>query len=526
MGGLRYLYLTSMKNRIKRALHKPVTYVYLLIGIFYIGFLASALGPMLTQWGMDTPKGLVFILSFVCCFFTPAGLASYAKRKGMLFRPSDVHFVFSSPVNPKTVLVYTQLKQYLMGFVLNSALAIIGIVFFEIAPWKMALYFVLAFVVQNILESSLVVLLYGNERFSDNTMKWVARGLYLLIAALLLFAAYLFFFVEPSFAVLGLFLDHPFVQCIPIIGWNIAFIRLLILGPTTVNVICTILYLVSACLLFVLAKRMKCTGAYYEDAMKFADDYQELLNKKMQGESGRLGKKQSFKQASVEYKGGGAKAIFYRQLLEYKKNRTFIFSWMTLVNLAVSGFLIYAVVTGKKEGLDMTAQYFLLPGAAAYIAFLFSAYKTKWAKELENPYTYLIPDTPFRKLWYATLMEHIRAVIDGLALILPFAIAVKMSPVLILLNLLLYVCLLGNKLYFNVLSEALLGDVLGATGKSFLRMFGQMIVISLAIIIAVIIWALTESYELAFCGILVYMIIITVLLAIGGSFSFSKMEAL
>ena len=127
-------------------------------------------------------------------------------------------------------------------------------------------------------------------------------------------------------------------------------------SPTTVNVICTILYLVSACLLFVLAKRMKCTGAYYEDAMKFADDYQELLNKKMQGESGRLGKKQSFKQASVEYKGGGAKAIFYRQLLEYKKNRTFIFSWMTLVNLAVSGFLIYAVVTGKKEGLDMTAQ--------------------------------------------------------------------------------------------------------------------------------------------------------------------------
>ena len=49
MGGLRYLYLTSMKNRIKRALHKPVTYVYLLIGIFYIGFLASALGPMLTE---------------------------------------------------------------------------------------------------------------------------------------------------------------------------------------------------------------------------------------------------------------------------------------------------------------------------------------------------------------------------------------------------------------------------------------------------------------------------------------------
>lgn len=526
MGGLRYLYLTSMKNRIKRALHKPVTYVYLVIGIAYLAFLCSGLGPLITQWGLDTPKGLVFILSFVCCFFTPAGLASYAQRKGMLFRPSDVHFVFSSPVNPKTVLLYAQLMQYLLNFVVSSVFAVLGITFFGISPWKMIIYFILAFVVENILEGSLVILLYGNERFSDNVMKWVARGLYLLIAALILFAAYLYFFVEPSFSVLGLFLDHPFVQCVPIIGWNIAFIRLLILGPTTVNVICTILYVVSALLLFIMAKKMKCTGGFYEDAMKFADDYQELLNKKKQGEAGRLGKRQSYKKASVEYKGGGAKAIFYRQLLEYKKNRTFIFSWMTLVNLAVSGFLTYAVVTGKKDGMDMMAQYFLLPGAAAYITFLFSGYKTKWSKELENPYTYLIPDTPFRKLWYATLLEHIRSIIDGIALILPLAVAIKMSPVLILLNLLLYVCLQANKLYFNVLSEALLGDVLGATGKSFLRMFGQMIVISLAVVIAVIIWAVTQSYELAFCGILVYMVVITVLLAIGGSATFSKMEAL
>ena len=525
MGGLRYLYLTSMKNRIKQALHKPVTYIYLVIGIFYFIWLGSAFGPLLKQWGLDTPKGLVFILSFICCFFTPMGLASYAKRKGILFRPSDVHFLFTAPISPKLLLLYMQLKQYLLGFLIYGAMSVIGITFFGIAPWKMLLYFILACIVENLLEGCLIILLYGNERFSDGTMKWISRSLYLLIGVLVLFAAFLFFAEEPSMEVVGIFLDHPFVQCIPIIGWNIAFIRLLILGPTVLNVICTILYCACALLLLVMAIKMRCTGNYYEDAMKFADDYQELLDKKRQGETASFGKRRTYKEAAVQYKGSGAKALFYRQLLEYKKSKTFIFSYMTLINLAVSGLLAYAVLSGKKPGMEMTASYFLLPGASAYIVFIFSAYKTKWGKELENPYTYLIPDHPARKLWYATLMEHIRSAIDGCAIVIPFAAATGLSPVLAILNILLYILLQANRLYFNVLSEALLGDVLGATGKSLLRMFGQMIVISLAIAVALILWFLTQSYELAFAGILVYMVVITGLLALGGSVCFGKMEA-
>ena len=35
----------------------------------------------------------------------------------------------------------------------------------------------------------------------------------------------------------------PWLQMIPVIGWQIAAYRLILLGPTVLNVICTVLYL-------------------------------------------------------------------------------------------------------------------------------------------------------------------------------------------------------------------------------------------------------------------------------------------
>lgn len=65
---------------------------------------------------------------------------------------------------------------------------------------------------------------------------------------------------------------------------------------------------------------------------------------------------------------------------------------------------------------------FVILAFGAYLIFCMSAVATKWSKEMENPYTYLIPDTPIRKMWYATLWEHIRSFIDGCLLAFPAGI--------------------------------------------------------------------------------------------------------
>ncbi len=74
-------------------------------------------------------------------FFLPSNIVTYAKRKGLLFRPSDVHFVFTSPVSPKLVLLYAQVKQYLLNLLMVLLFVIAGIALFHIPVWKMLVYF-------------------------------------------------------------------------------------------------------------------------------------------------------------------------------------------------------------------------------------------------------------------------------------------------------------------------------------------------------------------------------------------------
>ena len=53
-----------------------------------------------------------------------------------------------------------------------------------------------------------------------------------------------------------------------------------------------------------------------------------MIKRKKNGEMvmGLEEKKKKFRHMTVRYQAVGAKAIFYRQLLEYRKERTFIFS--------------------------------------------------------------------------------------------------------------------------------------------------------------------------------------------------------
>lgn len=88
------------------------------------------------------------------------------------------------------------------------------------------------------------------------------------------------------------FLHSGAVQLVPLAGWYIAVIHLLFMEATVFSVSGTILYCLTFCLVFAAAWRMKCTGDFYEDAVKFSEDYEEVLLNRRQGNMDkRLGKK-------------------------------------------------------------------------------------------------------------------------------------------------------------------------------------------------------------------------------------------
>lgn len=521
MKALIYLTKTSIINLIKKSIKKPATYVWVIFIVLYFYFFIIKSLPMLIEaMNIGSNEGFALVLSFSIFALMPANIITYAKRKGLIFRNSDVHFIFTSPINPKLVLLNGAIKNIFASFILNLLVVIAGIMYFDISAVTMLIYFLLAFVAEIILESSIIVLLYGNEKLSKRQTNIFCMVLIVIVAITAAFGVYLFFAKKADISVLKIFIEHPFVQCVPIIGWNIAFIRLIFIGATTLNVVCTILFCISTAVLFVLAYRMKCTGEFYEDAMTFADDYEKRLES---GKKGEIRVKHKYGKASVEYKGVYAKAIFYRQLLEYRKNRFFIFGLNSLFCLLAGiGIAVFGYFNYSELGI---MKVFIVPGISAYITFIFSGYATKWSKEAANPYTFLIPDSSAKKLFYSTLIEHIRAFTDGLLITLPAAVTLRLNVIQIILSVIIYMCLQANKLYVSIFSDAIVAKYIGRVGMQFFKMIAQATIIAIAAFSAVI-SGIFIGIELGFVIMIVVSTALTLIMAVLSTFVFERMESL
>ncbi|MCI8280719.1 MAG: hypothetical protein HFI76_03215 [Lachnospiraceae bacterium] len=526
MSSFLYLYRKIIRNRIKKALRKPVTYIFIAFVAFYVVLIAGSFGSLIEEFRVGNPQSLAVILSALIFFLLPSNLISYSRRKGLLFRKSDIHFVFPAPVSPKLVIIFKGMLNLLINFALALFIGFMGTVYFQAGVVRMIVYVVLYLLFENVLEASMMILCYGNERLSEGFFKVLTVICYGLMAVFVLVAAYMLMQNGFSFDVISDYLGLPVIQLIPVVGWNIAMIRLIFVGPTMLNIVCTGLFCVSTLALFAAAYMADCKGEYYEDAAKFADDYAKLKANKAKGIVGNpFGKKKHFKTAEVVYKGSGAKAIFYRQLLEYKKSTFFIFGFNTLVSLIVGvGIAVVAVMTDMmaEAGFD---RVFIIPGIMAYVIFIFSGYATKWSQELENPYTFLIPDRSIKKLWYATKMEHIRAVVDGILMTLPGAIVMKLSVLQTVLIILLYICLMANRLYYFMVADFLVGKILGNVGRTLVKLFFQGIAIGIGVLAAVL-GGMFLGVEAGFVIMILVTLVLTLLGALVAALSFEKMEVM
>ena len=237
---------------------------------------------------------------------------------------------------------------------------------------------------------------------------------------------------------------------------------------------------------------------------------------------GLSGKKRSFRRVREKIAGKGAQAIFYRQLLEYKKERFFIFDKITLISIILAFVFSYGL---SDSAADSGAGQLFLLGVVAYVSLVMSGYLGKWESELKNPYLFLVPDTPLRKMWYATLIEHIKAFVNGCIICIPIGIFWHVNPVEIIFCILIYVVIQADRLYTTVLAQCLLGDVFGKTGQNVLRMFIQTALLGVGAIAAVIA-GIFVNMDFIFPIVLIYSMMVTVAMGILASIRFDTMEQL
>lgn len=522
MKALIYLTRRSFVNNLKKAVRKPTTLIALIFGIAYGIFLIVTLGGLAAVLRMDSVKGLVIIMTVWTIYITLANFMSYSSRKGILFRPAHAHFVFTAPISPKLVLLNGAWMNYIMSVIIWIVLSIGGLTVFQVPVWKVFLFFLTGCVLEMALEVSIMVFLYTNDRIPRKLMKGIRLGIKLFLIAFTVLIILYFRRNGLSVESAAAFIDWPVLQLIPVLGWQIAVYRLILLGPTALNMICSVLYLISVAAFVTIAWRMDCDGGYYEEAAKFADDYAEMKKQKQGGDMDTSlgGKKRKFRRVKDRITARGAKAIFYRQLLEYKKEKFFIFTKVTLISVFVAAVFSYSLsdtVTESGSG----ALYLL--GVVAYVSLVMSGYLGKWENELKNPYLFLIPDSPLRKMWYATLMEHIKALADGAIICIPIGIFWHIHPMYVIYCILIYTVIQADRLYTKVITTCLVGEVFGKTGQNFIRMFIQMALLGLGAAVAVGI-GIFVNVDFIFPIVLIYSIMITVAMGFLASLRFETME--
>lgn len=521
MKAMIYVTKRSMINKIKAAMKKPITFFYLILGIAYFAFILYGGSIWIQNMRLTSLSGFILILTVWTFFMFLSNFVTYAKRKGILFKASHTQFIFTAPISPKAVLLYTAGKNFILSFLVSILFTIGGITVFEVPAGKMVLFFLVSFVLEVIFEASLVIVLYGNEKISAQMISVLCKMIYAFIISVVLFLGAYFYVKGFTIENAMNLVDFTPLQMIPVVGWNVAAFRLVLLGPTIVNVVCTVLYIGIVMVMLFIAFKMECFGGYYEDAAKFANDYAEAKARSKQGEATfSIGKKKQFKNIKMDYHATGAKAIFYRQVLEYKKEKFFIFGMSSVICAGIT----FVSIKFLGEPTKVSPSFYLL-GILVYIVFLTSAYSGKWEKELQNPYLFLIPDHARKKLWYATAMEHIKALIDASIIVIPITIAWKLPIIHALCSIAVFVVLQANKLYMKVLLEALIGDSFSKTIKGIIQMVTQLSIMLIGIAAAAIA-GIFISFNLVFPIILIYSMIVTVMIALLAATRFETMEQL
>lgn len=524
MNSLLYITKRSFINNLKKYIKKPTTLLIIVFAGFYIVSMYYSLTEFINEAdSMLVNRYLTFALMIflVLANFT-VGINTIAKHRSVLFNTADVHFAFSAPISPKAVLLYAYSRSIILNILMDLVLLFLGFQVMKFPIDTLILMFV-GNVLMIVCQTSLVIIVYGKHGES-NISKYVR---YFVRAILIFLVGYLLF----QYFVMNIGLDitelmnDPFIFLLPLVGWGMSLFYVIFIQSTMITVVGSLLFVISTLGLVFYAWRLSSQGEFYEEASNFAEEYAKIKQRAKRGDMKQIGwKKRKLRKASIEYKGTGAKALLYRQILEYKKQRFFIFGFKSLMNLVISTVVAYLIYT-VPEIVDMDLPLPLMfVGIMTYVSFLSSSYPTKWTKEIDIIYTFLIPDTAFKKLWYSTIIEHIRALVDGIMIVLPTAIIGQFTIPEIIGCIGVYLVLESTKLYMQIITQTILRSMIGKNIASFLQIIIQSLVYLSAFLLSSV-FITKGNIAMALYAIVTFGIIVTIVFCALASGQFERMES-
>lgn len=479
MSSLLYILRKQLKNIIRGLAHRPLALIgYVLIGIMLVGFVAIAL--IMPSGSLRTVDSSIFSAAVTGFFLAVLyiGLRQGIDRGSTYFRFSDVNMVFTAPIKPSRVLLYGFIKR------IGTSLLIVLLALFQIPNIKnnfmLAENGVLA-ILTAVLLYSVVFPILGMIVYSYTSKSTERRALVrrILDAAAILFI--LFFVVTVAekrslTEALVAYLNSPVFSYIPVAGQIITIASAAVYGIDYKFYISIIVLLLIIGVSAVVLSRLNLD--FYEDVLSATEEFESRIKAKREGRDASLERKK-VRNIKGGFSSFGAKAVFEKHKLEYRKASFFLF-------FDKSSLLILLFGIGFRYIMpDGAASIFFTLFFGAYMVFFFVV-QGKWPTELEKPYIFLIPESNLKKLFYTTLTENIKNLFDGIILFTASYFVYDTSIPVILLCIVNYTLYGAVYIYCDIVSRRLFGSIHGKTMLIFIKLFMSFIVVLPGVVLLLI----------------------------------------
>lgn len=509
---LQFLMKRSIINSFRNILKKPLKSIGIFLAFAYFLFLPFIMKSMISDLGFNTPDGFVILSTAATIYLIMPTTLSYFRRKGVIFKKQDIHLILAAPTPPKQALIYALLKQAIMNFVMQAAVGIAAYFVFNISLLTTLVYLFVSLVFSNLLSYSLAIIMYASESITVKQKTWIRNAVYVMI---LTFTLALLSQVIPHVLAGGLQLDylltlltHPLVLLLPIFGWQLGWLNLIILGMNPVNLLASLLFFTSSILLAYYAYSMPCQGDYYEDALSFSENMAFIESKGGDhtfAEAFGIKKKTHASKGKLQGKYG--KVIFFKQLMERRKTHRFFLSLGDLIYL-VGGIGIGVFHYFVDDVIDPAYFFQIMVGISLYLALFFNPKET-WRHEFSSYYLFLIPDKFMTKLLYASSLEHLMSLIRALLLTIPAGLLLGASFLQIFYAILAQTILKAMMTYVSIFVRGVLAAKIGKIPAQFVSALVSFSVVIIPVIILVASFALGNLAS--FLMILLYSSVMMVL---------------
>lgn len=433
MNALVYLVRKEIKNFFRDLLHHPGRFITYLVILALIVFSIVASGMQESEKHTGNYADIRILHGVVLACLLSLGVATLldALKSGTtMFQMSDVNFLFVSPIDPKTIMTYGLVKQTaatLLGFIFILCYIPLLNEQFNISPNSvvaMLIYSVFLLIVAQIL----ALLLYNYSNGSTERKNKVQTVIYVYLGLMLLTALYVF---QQNGATMDAGMQaiaSPYLEYFPLIGWAQGAIFGVIEGNMTAVMCYTALLAAAFVLLLILFRRTN--ADYYEDVLQSTEAQfgarQAMKKNRSSLAMARANKKVHVGKTGLN-RGWGANTFFYKHLCEARRENKLVFlgtSSFVMLAANIIGVLVFSAMDETVQPDDLMLGFFAFD---VYVLFLMNAVGY-WAKELARPYIYLVPEDPFRKLLWASMMNILKPIVEGAVLFFITTLVADANP--------------------------------------------------------------------------------------------------